>query len=579
MLGGCSLSSISHLDLRECSHDVDCAPLNEADGFGDGECVLWQCNSRRACELRERDDDDDGAIASACGGTDCDDADASARPGNVETCDGIDNDCNGQIDDLDDEPALDVVVRAPDPRWSVVFDGWLAYPSASGAALDVLTGVAEPTPLGFAHGESFSSAGLVGGCETRIALEPRPPTSMPVGTSEASCQTHAECDDGVLCNGFETCDPRSPDADGFGCRANGAPACSEGACDEEAGVCRQLRDDLACEAADLVVAASRGGRAFVAVIDDVGCAAGRARVGLLDTDARIIEQRGDARRSAVWPTLDDDCRGATLPAIASLPPDPDRARFRTQALLAWVEDCHDVPCNDVPRVRLVGLWDEEGTAGGDPVAWVHGTSVATLESVRTDARPAIAALDAGYVLGFPAPDGGAWVYRLEAHLDPAGVSSSQPHRTHIDPESGPRAAVELEVAAPTRIAAGRAVRDLVLARDARGVVGVAWQEPDGTFFATLNEGALSAVDRIGDSGVELSLVATDEGWLASWVSRGRVWLRRLNREGRIEGPARSFGRDPRLPRPHIDADGRPSIVFHDGDRGAFVQTAGICGAR
>jgi len=34
----------------------------------------------------------------ACG-DDCDDRSASARPGGIETCDGVDNDCNGKIDD------------------------------------------------------------------------------------------------------------------------------------------------------------------------------------------------------------------------------------------------------------------------------------------------------------------------------------------------------------------------------------------------------------------------------------------------------------------------------------------------
>ena len=32
-------------------------------------------------------------------GQDCDDADFSIKPGGVELCDGIDNDCDNQIDD------------------------------------------------------------------------------------------------------------------------------------------------------------------------------------------------------------------------------------------------------------------------------------------------------------------------------------------------------------------------------------------------------------------------------------------------------------------------------------------------
>ena len=45
--------------------------------------------------------DGDGALsASACpGGTDCDDGDASAFPGGAEVCDGVDNDCDGPVDE------------------------------------------------------------------------------------------------------------------------------------------------------------------------------------------------------------------------------------------------------------------------------------------------------------------------------------------------------------------------------------------------------------------------------------------------------------------------------------------------
>lgn len=47
--------------------------------------------------------DNDGELAASCGavgGADCDDTDPLVRPGNVvELCDGVDNDCNGSVDD------------------------------------------------------------------------------------------------------------------------------------------------------------------------------------------------------------------------------------------------------------------------------------------------------------------------------------------------------------------------------------------------------------------------------------------------------------------------------------------------
>lgn len=59
----------------------------------------------------EIDDDGDGYVectidaggwqgdANVIGGEDCDDADATLSPGDIEVCDGVDNDCNGQIDE------------------------------------------------------------------------------------------------------------------------------------------------------------------------------------------------------------------------------------------------------------------------------------------------------------------------------------------------------------------------------------------------------------------------------------------------------------------------------------------------
>ena len=43
--------------------------------------------------------DEDGYLAEACGGEDCDDQDASISPIDVEYCDGVDNDCDGTTDE------------------------------------------------------------------------------------------------------------------------------------------------------------------------------------------------------------------------------------------------------------------------------------------------------------------------------------------------------------------------------------------------------------------------------------------------------------------------------------------------
>lgn len=554
LLGGCSLSSISDLDLRECSADDDCAPLNTADGIDAEACVLWQCSSARSCELRERDDDDDGAIALACGGSDCDDSSPAARPGAPEVCDGLDNDCSGRVDDLDVEPIQETVVSGvPDPSWSFLIDTWVAYPSSLGGALDPIAGTVTPSPLRFVHDEAFSSATMLAGCHTPIELEPQPPTSDPVGTSDATCRTHAECDDGVLCNGFETCEPRSPDADALGCRRNGAAACPAGTvCDEEAFACRELSVEIACSAAELVAARSADARFFAAVINDVGCAQGELRVGLLNPSLATIAQRGDARRSAAWPAL-GGCVGATRPAIDSLLADPDSGRLRPQALLAWVGDCHDAPCVARPRVQLIGLWHEEATAGGEPIAWTHGTAQVELETIVPGARPAVVAIDGGYVVAYPSPEGGAWIHVVGALDDPAQVVASEPYRTTIDPSAGPRMAPSIVLVDPVR-AGRREMRELVVARGPGGRVGASWTELDGAFFAQLEDGALVDVERIGDGGVELAILGVEHGvvgaqadetggWIVTWVGEGRVWFRRIGVEGAV-GPPRSLGEDP-----------------------------------
>tara|TARA_B100001750_G_scaffold200104_1_gene174128 strand:+ start:389 stop:1747 length:1359 start_codon:yes stop_codon:yes gene_type:complete len=61
------------------------------------------------------------------------------------------------------------------------------------------------------------------------------PTASPEDGG-VSCASNLECDDGLFCNGAETCDPADPAASPLGCVAGEAPPCA-GACDETADTC------------------------------------------------------------------------------------------------------------------------------------------------------------------------------------------------------------------------------------------------------------------------------------------------------------------------------------------------------
>lgn len=78
-------------DARGCVTTPACLPSQLCDD------LAAACTTD--CSINGGDADGDGFLAVACGGDDCNDASFLAYPGGVELCDGIDNDCEGGVDD------------------------------------------------------------------------------------------------------------------------------------------------------------------------------------------------------------------------------------------------------------------------------------------------------------------------------------------------------------------------------------------------------------------------------------------------------------------------------------------------
>lgn len=110
-LPACSALGLDNLPQADCMRgaggvmgDAFCASLATESPPMDT-CHTWQCNEQsHHCEQLARDDDGDGAPTMMCAPTgvtpDCDDTSASNSPtGTVETCDGLDQNCDGIPDD------------------------------------------------------------------------------------------------------------------------------------------------------------------------------------------------------------------------------------------------------------------------------------------------------------------------------------------------------------------------------------------------------------------------------------------------------------------------------------------------
>jgi len=103
-LTGCSLLGLEDIPIPRCNSSDDCEVLNARNGLGVEACERFSCiaqvGTRGDCRLGPEDFDGDRSAKCGEGTLDCDDRNAAVAPGNEEAaCNGLDDDCNGVIDD------------------------------------------------------------------------------------------------------------------------------------------------------------------------------------------------------------------------------------------------------------------------------------------------------------------------------------------------------------------------------------------------------------------------------------------------------------------------------------------------
>ncbi len=138
------------------------------------------------------DTDGDGYIDDSCGGDDCDDSDASTNPGASETCDSVDNDCDGSTD----EGATTKFYRDADSDF---------YGDPSTAIKDC------SLPTGYATNDSDCD-------DTDSAIHP--------GATESCDGVDEDCDSAID-EGVETTYYKDGDGDGYGNASSSIDDCSE----------------------------------------------------------------------------------------------------------------------------------------------------------------------------------------------------------------------------------------------------------------------------------------------------------------------------------------------------------------
>ncbi len=354
-LGGCSIAALDDFAIPSCAQHADCEPLNTSEGIGAQDGMRYQCEEQpgegsvRRCVLRPRDDDSDGITATAAGGEDCDDADAAVKPGAAETCNGIDDDCDGVVDDGVPRDEREIAVEV-DGGAALAWTEDRAWFAQDGDASFAPIASSRPTPGELLAMRTSTQAATTAALTVPASRELTAGCTAPDGRILASCKFRA-----------------------LAVAAN---------------------DDIA----------------FAGFVDTEGCAAGRLHVGHIALDAMepAVLMPGPLRRSVTYRGIDasDDCtgagQGATAPAIAIGENDT--------ALLAYVgarlDDERECGSAAAAEVKLLGLYVERDPSG---FAWTTATGegVPVVLGTTTGAEPPtlLSLGERGFLVAFVSADG------------------------------------------------------------------------------------------------------------------------------------------------------------------------------
>ncbi len=455
VLSGCSVV-VGDLKLPHCSHNEECQVLNDMNGIASDACALYQCHWQDdVCELTARDGDRDGLVAPECisdpiaaGRTaDCNDAVA----GGTEVCNGIDDDCDGIIDEhfvvdmvasnpLPAEPAAGLIAGASFSSAGTVGYGTgsnafaVAYTEGNSGSYGIVSGASatSPTPMGYVRDTAYdmlqNTVTLISGCVSKT----------PSAYRNSSCN--------------------------FG--------------DADLG----LTDD----------------NVFAAVVNVSGCGAGQVRVGHFPRGSSMpgqLIQLGPPRRSDSFAGIDvadnlctgasrsSGIQGAASPSIATLElSGPD-----DQALAAWIADSSSrASCSaDAADVEILGLFVQHDAFGNQ---WTTGTNEGLQQVIgRTTqgGRPGIAAWDnTGYIVGFADPAGGIHlVFVAQPGAPPAFTTGPADDRTGL--EVPPLTTTDLGTI-PTDTPAEDVVLTVGSILTSGIEVGIAWREGCGSGSETIH---------------------------------------------------------------------------------------------